>query len=157
MTPGSLIPSASLGSLLPELCLSFRSSTLKDRSRCNTFGVVNERPPVAMEKSAIGGGRRTDATLEKYFSSDVVPAATSSSLGCHSQEEPMIERPFTQLAAADHGRLKIRHHLAFGHDWDAKGVGSVMMTFLGIALRGLLVTTGAVAIIAYLLLTNSHI
>jgi hypothetical protein len=67
----------------------------------------------------------------------------------------MIERPFTELAAADHGRL--RHHVSFGHYWNAKGAGSVMMTFLGIALRGLLVTTAAVAMIAYLLLTNSHI
>jgi hypothetical protein len=39
----------------------------------------------------------------------------------------------------------------------AKTGGSLMMTFVGIALRGLLVTTTAVAIVAYLLLTNSHI
>ncbi len=62
-------------------------------------------------------------------------------------------RPFNHLAAADHGRLKIRHNFSFG-DWDAK---RVVMTSLAIALRGLLVTTTAVATIAYLLLTNSHI
>jgi hypothetical protein len=39
----------------------------------------------------------------------------------------------------------------------AKTGGSLMMTFVAIALRGLLVTTTAVAIVAYLLLTNSHI
>jgi hypothetical protein len=32
-----------------------------------------------------------------------------------------------------------------------------MMTYVAIALRGLLVTTTAVGIVAYLLLTNSHI
>jgi hypothetical protein len=35
--------------------------------------------------------------------------------------------------------------------------GAAMVTSLAIALRGLLVTTTAVAIVAYLLLTNSHI
>jgi hypothetical protein len=45
------------------------------------------------------------------------------------------------------------------HDgrWDAKRVGGIVMTSLAIALRGLLVTTAALAIVAYLLLTNSHI
>jgi hypothetical protein len=67
----------------------------------------------------------------------------------------MIERrPFSQLAAADHGRLT--RHVSPG-DWDARRVGGVIMTSLAIALRGLLVTTGAVAAIAYLLLTNSHL
>jgi hypothetical protein len=35
--------------------------------------------------------------------------------------------------------------------------GGLMMTSVAIALRALLVTTTAVAIVAYLLLTNSHI
>jgi hypothetical protein len=35
--------------------------------------------------------------------------------------------------------------------------GRLMMTTVAVALRGLLVTTTAVAIVAYLLLTNSHI
>lgn len=35
--------------------------------------------------------------------------------------------------------------------------GGAMMTSVAIALRGLLVTTAAVAIVAYLLITNSHI
>jgi hypothetical protein len=47
----------------------------------------------------------------------------------------------------DHGLLKAGH-------WDAKGA---IMTSLAVALRGLLVTTIAVAIVAFLLLTNSHI
>jgi hypothetical protein len=68
----------------------------------------------------------------------------------------MIERrPFSQLAAADHGRFRIRH--VSPGDWDARRVGGVIMTSFAIALRGLLVTTGAVATIAYLLLTNSHL
>ena len=43
-----------------------------------------------------------------------------------------------------------------GHDLNAKR-GGVVMTSVAIALRGLLVTTAAVATVAYLLLTNSHI
>ena len=38
-----------------------------------------------------------------------------------------------------------------------KAGAGLMMTSVAIALRGLLVTTAAVAIVAYLLLTNSHI
>jgi hypothetical protein len=38
-----------------------------------------------------------------------------------------------------------------------KPEGGAMKTSVAIALRGLLVTTTAVAIVAYLLLTNSHI
>jgi hypothetical protein len=57
--------------------------------------------------------------------------------------------------------LKTGNHLppgvSCGRDQDAKRAGGVMMTFVAIALRGLLVTTAAVATIAYLLLTNSHI
>lgn len=44
-----------------------------------------------------------------------------------------------------------------GDYWDAKRVGRAVVTSVTIALRGLLVTTAAVAIVAYLLLTNSHI
>ena len=44
-----------------------------------------------------------------------------------------------------------------GDNWSAKRVEGAMMTSVGIALRGLLVTTTAVATVAYLLLTNSHI
>jgi hypothetical protein len=70
----------------------------------------------------------------------------------------MIEcKPFNKLAAADRGRLKAGHHFSFGDDWDAKRVRSAMLTFLAIALRGVLVTSAAVAIVAYLLLTNSHV
>jgi hypothetical protein len=70
----------------------------------------------------------------------------------------MIEHgPFNQLAAADHGWLKIKQPLSFSTCWDAKGVGGAMMSSLAIALRGLLVTNAAVGTVAYLLLTNSHI
>jgi len=40
---------------------------------------------------------------------------------------------------------------------ETKPGGTAMMTSVAIALRGFLVTTTAVAIVAYLLLTNSHI
>ena len=57
----------------------------------------------------------------------------------------MIESTaFNQFAAAD-------------DHCDTKRTGGVMMTRLAISLRGLLVTTTAVGIVAYLLLTNSHI
>jgi hypothetical protein len=44
-----------------------------------------------------------------------------------------------------------------GGHWDAKRVGGAVVTTLAVAFRGLLVTTAALAIVAYLLLTNSHI
>ena len=44
-----------------------------------------------------------------------------------------------------------------GDYWSAKRVEGAMVTSVAIALRGLLVTTTAVATVAYLLLTNSHI
>jgi hypothetical protein len=57
----------------------------------------------------------------------------------------MIERrPYNQLAAAD-------------DHCDAKHARSGRVTCLSIAVRGLLVTASAVGIVAYLLLTNSHI
>ena len=64
-------------------------------------------------------------------------------------------RPCNQLAAADHCR-QVRHHFSFGNDREAKRVG-VMITCLAIALRGFLVTAAAVGIVAYLLLTRSHV
>jgi hypothetical protein len=64
-------------------------------------------------------------------------------------------RRFDQLAAANDGRLK--HPFSFGDSWDAKHVGGVVVTCLAIALRGLLVATTAVGMVAYLLLTRSHI
>jgi hypothetical protein len=42
-------------------------------------------------------------------------------------------------------------------DGSAKYVGGAVAASVAIALRGLLVTATAVAIVAYLLLTNSHI
>jgi hypothetical protein len=41
--------------------------------------------------------------------------------------------------------------------WDAKRVGGVVLKSIGIVFRGALVTTGALAIVAFLLLTNSHL
>jgi hypothetical protein len=66
---------------------------------------------------------------------------------------PMVTRKRSNHPAiADHGLL--RHHFSFVNYWDAKGA---VMTSLAVALRGLLVTTIAVTIVAFLLLTNSHI
>jgi hypothetical protein len=53
--------------------------------------------------------------------------------------------------------LDAKHHLSLGDRWDAKSVGGAVMTSLAIVLRGLLVTSAALATVAYLLLTNSHI
>jgi hypothetical protein len=47
--------------------------------------------------------------------------------------------------------------VASGGDWDARRMGGAMMTSVNIAVRGLLVASIAVATVAYLLLTNSHI
>jgi hypothetical protein len=44
-----------------------------------------------------------------------------------------------------------------GEHWKVKRVGRVVAKSLGIAFRGLLVTTGALAIVVYLLLTNSQV
>jgi hypothetical protein len=67
---------------------------------------------------------------------------------------PMIERKAVgQVAAANHGQLKTTHRFSFD-DWDLK---RPLMICLALALLGVLGTTTAVAMIAYLLLTNSHI
>jgi hypothetical protein len=65
---------------------------------------------------------------------------------------PMVKhKPSNHVAITDHGLLKARHYFSFAD------YGGAMMTSLAVALRGLLVTTIAVAIVAFLLLTNSHI
>jgi hypothetical protein len=70
----------------------------------------------------------------------------------------MIEcRPLNQLAPAVYGEVKATHDFSFGGYWDAKSVRGVVATFVVIALQAVLVTTTVVAIIAFLLLTNSHI
>jgi hypothetical protein len=66
-------------------------------------------------------------------------------------------RPFNQLAITDHGLPKATDHSSLADHWDAKRIGGAVMTSLAIALRGLLVTATTVAIVAFLLLTNSHI
>jgi hypothetical protein len=53
--------------------------------------------------------------------------------------------------------LDANRHSSLGDHWDAKSVGGAVMTSLAIVLRGLLVTSAALATVAYLLLTNSHI
>jgi hypothetical protein len=66
---------------------------------------------------------------------------------------PMVKvKPSNHVAFADHGLLK--HRFSSAGYWHANGA---VMTSLTVALRGLLVTTIAVAIVAFLLLTNSHI
>jgi hypothetical protein len=66
----------------------------------------------------------------------------------------MVKRqPSNHLATVDHGLLKARHQFSLA-DRDVKGA---MMTSLAVALRGLLVTIIAVGIVAFLLLTNSHV
>jgi hypothetical protein len=65
---------------------------------------------------------------------------------------PMIERKaFGQVDAGNHGQFKTTFSF---YDWDLK---HAVMICLALALLGGLVTTTAVAMIAYLLLTNSHI
>ena len=44
-----------------------------------------------------------------------------------------------------------------GDNWSVKRAEGAMMTSVAIALRGLVVTTTAVATVAYLLLTNSYL
>jgi hypothetical protein len=66
----------------------------------------------------------------------------------NARAESVAEKPM----CSDRSRAK--HHRSSGMP---KRMGGVVMTFLAIALRGLLVTTTAVGIVAYLLLTNSHI
>jgi hypothetical protein len=46
---------------------------------------------------------------------------------------------------------------ALSREANHKRVGGAVVTSVGIALRGFLVTAAAVATVAYLLLTNSHI
>lgn len=66
----------------------------------------------------------------------------------------MIEfRPLNRSGAVNAGQPRIEHRASF----HARSVGGVVLTCLAIILRGLLVTTTAVGIVAYLLLTNSHI
>ena len=55
------------------------------------------------------------------------------------------------------GANRVPANVSSGSDWDARRMGGAMMTSFNIAVRGLLVATIAVATVAYLLLTNSHI
>ena len=69
---------------------------------------------------------------------------------------PASPEPFPWEALLGKASL-ISPDRSHGHDLNAKRGGGVVMTSVAIALRGLLVTTAAVATVAYLLLTNSHI
>jgi hypothetical protein len=51
----------------------------------------------------------------------------------------------------------LKTNVSRGDKWSTKRAEGAMMTSVAMALRGLLVATTAVAIVAYLLLTNSHI
>ncbi len=62
-------------------------------------------------------------------------------------------KPSSQVAAANYRELKATHYFS-SYDWDLK---RVLMTCLALGLLGGLVTTTAVAMIAYLLLTNSRV
>jgi hypothetical protein len=63
-------------------------------------------------------------------------------------------RPHTQLAAADPGQVTITQRPPSGDHWDIK---HALMTCLALALLGALAATTGVAMVAYLLLTNSHV
>ena len=52
---------------------------------------------------------------------------------------------------------RLRPDVSPNDHWDARCVGGAVATSVAMAVRGLLVTTAAVATVAYLLLTNSHI
>jgi hypothetical protein len=69
----------------------------------------------------------------------------------------MIELGRFNHLAADHARPKMSHYFSLGECWDGNRVRGVIVTCLAIAVRGLLVTTITAGIIAYLLLTNSHL
>ncbi len=67
----------------------------------------------------------------------------------------MIElTSLNQPATVDHDQPRIKHRYA---SFGAGSLGGVVLTCLAIVLRGLLLTTTAVGIVAYQLLTNSHI
>jgi hypothetical protein len=66
--------------------------------------------------------------------------------GVGAAEKPVVRDAF-----------ETRRRFSSGDHWDAGRVGGAVMMALGIAVRGLLVTTTAVGMVAYLLLTNSHI
>jgi hypothetical protein len=66
----------------------------------------------------------------------------------NARADSVAEKPVCRNAS------RAKRHLLSGMP---RRMGGAAVTFLAIALRGLLVTTTAVAIVAYLLLTNSHI
>jgi hypothetical protein len=65
----------------------------------------------------------------------------------------IVEKPSGQVDAVNHDRFKSTRRFSF-YDWDLK---HALMTCLALGLLGGLIATTAVARIAYLLLTNSHI
>src|SRR5262249_25124226 len=66
--------------------------------------------------------RKLLVSIFSIFNSPSVHNSAGSE--CHSRRTPMIERrPFNQLAAADHGWLKARHHFSFGEFADPSRMG----------------------------------
>jgi hypothetical protein len=63
-------------------------------------------------------------------------------------------RPFTQLAATDPGPLTITRKSSYRDHWDIKHALTIS---LALALLGVLATATGMAMVAYLLLTNSHV
>ncbi len=64
----------------------------------------------------------------------------------------------TLLGRADRFASPVsRDNHSDNNHWDIRRAGRVVATSFGIVFRGLLVTTGALAIVAFLLLTNSQI
>ncbi len=66
-------------------------------------------------------------------------------------------KPFSQFAAADHGWPRTRPPFSCSDHWDARRARGAIKASLAMALRGLLIATAAMAIVVYLLLTNSRI
>jgi hypothetical protein len=69
----------------------------------------------------------------------------------------LMTKLLDQRAAALNARQDFKHDISLGDHWDARRVGGAVMTSLAVVLRGLIVTGAALATVAYLLLTNSHI
>jgi hypothetical protein len=75
----------------------------------------------------------------------------------HSGRNEEVWVDFPASPEPDPWATLLRQANRLNPDWDAEHVRGTVVTPVAIALRGLLVTATAVAIVAYLLLTNSHI
>jgi hypothetical protein len=68
-----------------------------------------------------------------------------------------VDFPSPDLGALLRQANRFPPDVSHGGYWDAKRVAGAVVTSFAIALRGVLVTAAALGIVAYLLLTNSHI